>query len=114
MTEIPDEVYVIGVVRPLGEAGPIRDADTGADVSPLSVLDADGERALPAFTTFARAAWGMDNFMSKDDREQSALCVARVELYELIEALEHPENVPKVDYVGVNMGEGGAYPLIRL
>jgi hypothetical protein len=116
MTQIPDEVYVIGLIRPAGEGRcPIEDEDTGVGVSPLAVEDADGERAVPTFTTQARASWGVNRFMSKKDREQSALCIARVGLGSLLETLSRaPEGVPKVDYIGINMGDGGAYPLIRL
>jgi hypothetical protein len=115
MTQIPDEAYIIGIIRPEGEVSPIRDEDTGVGVSPLSILDADGERAVPVFTTHTKAAWGINNLMSKDERAQSAICFARVDLGELLQALRHaPAGTPGVDYIGVNMGEGGTYPLIRL
>jgi hypothetical protein len=51
MTQIPDKAYVIGIIRPEGEVSPIRDEDSGVGVSPLSIEDADGERAVPTFTT---------------------------------------------------------------
>ncbi len=39
-----------------------------------------------------------------------------ISLEELIKPFQgpQPEGVQKVDYIGVNMGEGGIYPLIRL
>ncbi len=38
-----------------------------------------------------------------------------VNLDELVETMRYrPPGTPKIDYVGVNMGEGGIYPLIRL
>jgi hypothetical protein len=43
MTQIPDKVYAIGLIRPYGEVSPIRDEDTGVGISPLSIEDAVGE-----------------------------------------------------------------------
>jgi hypothetical protein len=116
MTQIPDKVYAIGLIRPYGEVSPIRDEDTGVGISPLSIEDAVGERVVPTFSTRAKARWGMNNFMSKDERAQNAICLARVDLGELLEALRPggPAGSPKVHYIGVNMGKGGVYPLIRL
>jgi hypothetical protein len=115
MTQMPDKVYAIGLIRPYDEVSPIRDEDTGVGISPLSIEDAVGERVVPTFSTRAKARWGMNNFMSKDERAQNAICLARVDLGELLEALRHaPAGSPKVHYIGVNMGEGGVYPLIRL
>ncbi len=122
MSEIPENVWVVGKARPLGRRAtgvyhdtPIR-ASAGEGLAPLTVLDADGERALPVFTTRAKAERGILNFMTAEEREDGPIASVRVGLGDLVGTFTgpRPEGTPKVDYIGVNMGEGGVYPLIRL
>jgi hypothetical protein len=94
---------------------PIR-ASEREGLAPLTVLDPDGERALVAFTTHAKAERGILHFMTAQQREDGPIASARVDLEELLKTFTgpQPEGTPKIDYIGVNMGEGGVYPLIRL
>ena len=116
MSEIPEKVWAIGKSRPSGtHQTPIR-ARGEEGLAPLTVLDWDGERALPVFTTRAKAEGGILHFMTEEDRADGPIASALVSLEDLITTFQglQPEGVPKVDYIGVNMGEGGIYPLLRL
>ena len=115
MATLPDKVWAVGILREGAAAyhSPII-AGEGLGLAPLSVLDADGERAVPVFTTHDKAERGILHFMSEEERTENTVGAVRVDLDELLRAMrEAPTEAPKVDYVGVNMGEGGVYPLIR-
>ena len=109
--DVPENVWAIGVDRRETIAhAPVIVGELG--FAPLSVLDAHGERALPVFTTPAKAEQGMLRFASEEGG--ALLSTVLVGLEDLLGALrEAPPGEPKVDYVGLDMGEGGAYPLIR-
>jgi type III secretion system (T3SS) SseB-like protein len=114
--EIPEKVWVIGLARPLATRHtPIR-AREGEGLAPLTVLDPDGERALPVFTTRDKAERGILHFMTEEQRADGPVAYVLIRLEELVDVFQgpQPEGVPKVDYIGVNMGEGGIYPLLRL
>ena len=122
MSEIPDNVWAIGKARPLGQSvkgvyhdTPIRVSEREG-LAPLTVLDRDGERALPVFTTHDKAECRIRHFMTEEERADGPIASARVSLEDLLVTFggPQPEGVPKVDYIGINMGEGGIYPLIRL
>lgn len=89
-------------------------AGEGIGVAPLTVFDADGERALPVFTTPEKAELGIEHFMTEEERTNNPVGAAAVELEVLVETMRRPAGSPKVDYIGIDMGEGGVYPLIRL
>jgi hypothetical protein len=122
LSEIPDKVWLVGKARPLGQ--PVRGVyhDTPIRVSereglaPLTVLDRDGERALPVFTRRFKAERGILHFMTEEERADGPIASVFIGLEELLKTFTgpRPEGTPKVDYIGVDMGEGGIYPLIRL
>jgi hypothetical protein len=122
LSEIPDNVWAIGKARPLGE--PVKGVyhDTPIRVSereglaPLTILDPDGERALPVFTTRYKAERGILHFMSEEERADGPIASVFISLEDLIKTFRgrQPEGVPEVDYIGVDMGEGGVYSLVRL
>ncbi len=116
MSEIPEKVWVVGKARPSAtHQTPIR-ASEGEGLAPLTVLDRDGERALPVFTTRFKAERGIRHFMTEEERADGPVASVFVGLEDLVTTFSgpQPEGIPKVDYIGVNMGEGGIYPLIRL
>jgi type III secretion system (T3SS) SseB-like protein len=116
LSEIPEKVWAVGKVRPLAtHRTPIK-ASKGEGLAPLTVKDADGERALPVFTTRSKAERGILHFMAEEERTDGPIASVLVSLEDLVKAFRspQPERVPKVDYIGVNMGEGGIYPLLRL
>lgn len=113
--ELPREVYAVGAVRAGATHETPLSAGEGIGVAPLTVLDADGERALPVFTTPEKAERGIEHFMTEEERTNNPVGAAAVELEALVETMRRPaEGSPKVDYIGIDMGEGGIYPLIRL
>ncbi len=69
---IPERVWVIGKVRKVGEySTPIMGiGESGEQVglAPLAVLDPDGERTIPVYSTLDNAHRGMENFMSDGKR----------------------------------------------
>ncbi len=65
--ELPEKVYAIGIVRNAAAYETPIKADEVTGIAPLTVLDADGERALPVFTTRAKAERGILNFMTADE-----------------------------------------------
>lgn len=120
--DTPENVWVVGKARPLGHWAnevyydtPIK-ASEGEGLAPLTVQDSDGERALPVFTARVKAERGIANFTTAQDREDGPMASVRVGLGELVNTVRGstPEGTPKIDYIGVDMGEGGVYPLIRL
>jgi len=114
--DLPEQVWAIGKTRPSATHDtPIKISD-GEGLAPLTVEDADGERALPVFTTGEKAERGLLHFMSAEERADGPIASVRVDLEDLIETFQgpRPEGTPKVDYIGVDMGEGGVYPLLRL
>ena len=57
---IPEGVWAVGLLRdPETYSAPIRDEETGAGVAPLTVIDGDGERAMPVFTSHEKAERGI-------------------------------------------------------
>ena len=115
MEELPEKVYAIGILRrAAGYLTPIRDEESGLGMAPLTVLDADGERAMPVFTTREKAERGIRQFMSEEERTENRVGAALTDLDTLVRTMaDSPEAMPKVDYIGVDMGEGGVYPPIR-
>jgi hypothetical protein len=116
MFEIPEKVWAIGKARPLATHHTPITANQREGLAPLTVVDQDGERTLPVFTTHVKAERGILHFMTEEERADGPIASARVDLEDLIKTFggPQPEGVPKVDYIGVNMGEGGIYPLFRL
>jgi SseB protein N-terminal domain len=122
MSEIPETVWAVGKVLPLDQRTnavyydtPIR-ASEREGLAPLTVEDADGERVLPVFTSRFKAERGILHFMTPEERADGPIASVRIGLEDLLKTFRgpQPEGTPKVDYIGVNMGEGGTYPLIRL
>jgi hypothetical protein len=71
-------------------------------------------RALPVFTTLEKAEQGIRHY-EVHDLAGGPVGIVGVELEGFLRALqESPPEAPRADYVGINMGEGGVYPLIRL
>jgi hypothetical protein len=54
--------------------------------------------------------------MTEEERANGPIASVFVNFEDLIKTFREQqlEGLPKIDYVGVNMGEGGIYPLIRL
>jgi hypothetical protein len=53
--------------------------------------------------------------MTDKNRANNPAVMALCGLDDLLWTMEEaPEGTPKLDYIGINMGEGGIYPLIRL
>jgi hypothetical protein len=114
---MPDKVYAIGIMRGTADyRTPITASEeSGEGFAPLSVLDADGERALPVFTTQEKAERGILRFMSEEERTTNPVGAALVDFGLLLEAMgDPPEGAPKIDYIGLDIGEGGQYALLRL
>jgi hypothetical protein len=120
--EIREKVWVVGKLRPLGQRTkgvyydtPIR-ASEREGLAPLTIKDRDGERALPVFTTRFKAERGILRFTSAQERADGPMGSVRIDLEALLRTFggPQPEGVPEIDYIGVDMGEGGIYPLIRL
>jgi hypothetical protein len=115
LSDIPAKVWAVGKARdPAAYKTPIK-TPQGEGLAPLTVLDPDGERALPVFTTRFKAERGILHFMSEEERADGPVASVFISLEDLINTFQgpQPEGVPKVDYIGVDMGEGGVYPLIR-
>ena len=114
---MPDKVYAIGIMRGTADYRTLITAseESGEGFAPLSVLDADGERALPVFTTQEKAERGILRFMSEEERTNNPVGAALVDFGLLVEAIrDPPEGAPKTDYIGLDIGEGGQYALLRL
>jgi hypothetical protein len=114
--EIPEKVWAIGIARPEAtHHTPIKVSEREG-LAPLTVVDADGERALPVFTTRDKAERGIVFFMTEEERADGPTATALVGFKDLIRTFREtpPGGLPKVDYIGVDMGEGGVYPLLRL
>ena len=116
MSEIPEKVWVIGKARPSATYRTPIQTGQGEGMAPLTVVDRDGERARPVFTTRFKAERGIRHFMSAEERADGPIASVSVDLGNLLRTFRgpQPEGTPKVDYIGVDMGEGGIYPLIRL
>lgn len=115
--ELPDKVFAIGVTRdpdPAAHQAPIGEGEAGPGFAPLAVLDADGERAMPVFTTREKAERAVRQYMTEEDHAFGPVAAALVDLDGLVLSLRRsPPGTPKVDYVGVDMGEGGRYAVLR-
>ncbi len=115
--ELPDKVFAIGVTRdsdPAAHQTPIRAGEGGPGFAPLAVLDADGERAISVFTTREKAERAIRQYMTEEGHALGPVASSLVDLDVLILSLRHiPPGAPKVDYVGVDMGEGGRYAVLR-
>ncbi len=117
---IPEMVWVIGKSRELGEhSTPI--VGIGEDgervgVAPLTVLDPDGERAMPVYSTIDNAYKGIENLMSEEEKGEAVVC-SLVEFERLFRTMgQKVEGAPSVAYLGIDMmGEPGAqYAAVRL
>ena len=121
MTEgIPERVWVIGKVRELGKySTPIAGiGETGEQVglAPLTVLDADGERGMPVYSTLDNARKGIENLMSEEEKGEGVGCTL-VGFEDLFRTMrQEVEGVPSVAYLGIDMmGEPGSrYAAVRL
>ena len=117
---IPEMVWVIGKSRELGEhSTPI--VGIGEDgervgVAPLTVLDPDGERAMPVYSTIDNARKGIENLMSEEEKGEAVVC-SLVEFESLFRTMgQKVEGAPSVAYLGIDMtGEPGVqYSAVRL
>jgi hypothetical protein len=117
---IPEMVWVIGKRRELGEhSTPI--VGIGEDgervgIAPLSVLDPDGERAIPVYSTIDNAHKGIENFMSEEEQGEAVVC-SLVSFGMLFRTMgQKIEEAPSVVYLGIDMtGEPGVqYDAVRL
>ena len=117
---IPEMVWVIGKSRELGEhSTPI--VGIGEDgervgVAPLTVLDPDGERAMPVYSTIDNARKGIENFMSEEEKGDAVVC-SLVQFGMLFRTMgQKVEGAPSVAYLGIDMmGEPGVqYDAVRL
>ena len=117
---IPDMVWVIGKSRELGEhSTPI--VGIGEDgervgVAPLTVLDPDGERALPVYSSIDNAHKGIKNLMSEEEKGEAVVC-SLIQFGMLFRTMSQKvEGAPSVDYLGIDMmGEPGVqYDAVRL
>ncbi len=117
---IPEMVWVIGKSRELGEhSTPI--VGIGEDrervgVAPLTVLDPDGERAMPVYSTIDNAHKGIETFMSEEEKGEAVGCTL-VGFETLFQTMsQEVEGAPSVAYLGIDMtGEPGVqYAAVRL
>ncbi len=117
---IPEKVWVVGKVRDPNEYSTpiIGTGESGNEVglAPLTVLDADGERAMPVYSTLDKAHKGIENLMSAEEKEEAVGCTL-VGFESLFRTMRQKvEGVPSVAYLGIDMmGEpGGQYAAVRL
>ena len=117
---IPERVWVIGKVRELGEYSTpivgIGEAGEQVGLAPLTVLDADGERAIPVYSTLDNAHKGIENLMSEEEKGEGVGCTL-VGFEVLFQTMrQEVEGAPSVAYLGIDMtGEpGGQYAAVRL
>jgi hypothetical protein len=109
---MPDQVWAIGKIRvPREYKAPITGIDEFGDamgLAPLTVLDADGERAMPIYSTPDKAHRDIENLMTEEEKREVVGCVlVRFEsLYATIS--QRVEGAPpSVAYLGLDMmGEG--------
>jgi hypothetical protein len=96
MSEIPAKVWTIGKARPLAARQvPIRSSETEG-LAPLTVLDRDGERALPVFTARYKAERGIKHFMTEEDRANGPIASAFVALEDLPRRIDlHRRTLPR-------------------
>jgi ketopantoate hydroxymethyltransferase len=117
----PDEVWAIGIVRDPrdGYRTPITTTDESGNeigLAPLTILDADGERAMPVYSTRGKAERAIDRFM-QEDMKAHHVGAALLPFETLVETMsQEVAGATKPAYIGVDMlGAGqGQYPLIRL
>lgn len=117
---IPDRVWVIGKVRQLDDySTPIMGiGETGEQVglAPLTVLDPDGERTIPVYSTLDNAHKGIENLISEEEKGGDVGCTL-VGFESLFQTMrQEVEGVPSVAYLGIDMtGEPGVqYSAVRL
>ena len=117
---IPEMVWVIGKVRKVGEySTPIMGiGESGEQVglAPLAVLDPDGERTIPVYSTLDNAHKGIENFMSEEEKGDDVGCTL-VEFEILFQTMrQEVEGAPSVAFLGIDMtGEPGVeYAAVRL
>ena len=117
---IPERVWVIGKVRELGEYSTpivgIGEAGEQVGLAPLTVLDADGERAIPVYSTLDNAHKGIENLMSEEEKGEAVGCTL-VGFETLFQTMrQEVEGAPSVAYLGIDMtGEpGGQYAAVSL
>jgi hypothetical protein len=117
---IPERVWVIGKVRKVGEySTPIMGiGESGEQVglAPLAVLDPDGERTIPVYSTLDNAHKGIENLMSEEEKGDDVGCTL-VEFEILFRTMsQEVEGAPSVAFLGIDMtGEPGVeYAAVRL
>ena len=117
---IPEMVWVIGKSRELGEYRTpivgIGESGEQVGLAPLTVLDPDGERAIPVYSTLDNARKGIGNLMSEEEKEEAVVCTL-VEFESLFRTMRQKvEGAPSVAYLGIDMtGEpGDQYDAVRL
>ncbi len=117
---IPEMVWVIGKSRELGQHSTpivgIGESGEQVGLAPLTVLDPDGERAMPVYSTIDNAREGIKNLMSEEEKQEAVVC-SLVEFEGLFRTMgQKVEGAPLVAYLGIDMtGEpGGQYAAVRL
>jgi hypothetical protein len=117
---IPDRVWVIGKSRELGKYSTplvgISEDGEQVGLAPLTVLDSNGERAIPVYSTLDNARKGIENLMSEEEKGEPVVCTF-VEFESLFQAMgQKVEGAPSVAYLGIDMmGEPGSqYAAVRL
>ncbi len=117
---IPEKVWVVGKVRDPNEYSTpiIGTGESGNEVglAPLTVLDADGERAMPVYSTIDNAHKGIENLMSEEEKGEAVVC-SLIQFGMLFRTMRQKvEGAPSVDYLGIDMmGEPGVqYDAVRL
>ena len=116
---IPEKVWAIGKVRDPNEYNtPIIGTDESGNevgLAPLTILDADGERAMPVYSTPDKAHRGIENLMSEEEKGEAVCTLVGFEsLFRTVR--QKVEGAPSVAYLGIDMmGEpGGQYAAVRL
>jgi hypothetical protein len=122
---LPEKVWVIGKLRPRRRGSewthytPFAGRDAaGKEVglAPLTILDSDGERAMPVYSTRIKAEMAIERLMTDEEKEAPAGSL-NVDFDTVLERMsQRVQGAPHVDYVGVDMmGKGrGQYALVRL
>ena len=117
---IPERVWVIGKVRKVGEYSTpivgIGESGEQVGLAPLTVLDADGERAIPVYSTLDNAHKGIENLMSEEEKEDAVGCTL-VGFESLFQTMsQEVEGVPSAVKDGIPKAdaEGIKKKLVRL
>ena len=117
---IPERVWVIGKVRELGEYSTpivgIGESGEQVGLAPLTVLDPDGERAIPVYSTLDSKINLQSLTTPKEEKEDAVGCTL-VGFESLFQTMrQEVEGVPSAAYLGIDMtGEPGSqYAAVHL